>query len=107
MEKMLTSLGIHGLSALVVVLAVVIVILAVVIICLSMQINKMIGENEKLERKYERRVSVVRESLDDCKAQNRELQRQKEEAEENARNYKAQRDFALSSKREKDDTPAE
>ncbi len=99
MEKMLAFLSIQGLIALTVTLIIVIAILALVIIILSLKINKMIKEAENLEKKYERKVSIIKESLDDCKAQMRKLEQQKEEAEEAAKNYKAQRDFTIKFKK--------
>lgn len=104
MGNAIATLGMQGMTVLVIILSVALIILGVVIILLSLQINKMVKESEETERKYQRKVDVVKESLDDCKAQMREVQLQKEEAEENAKNYKAQRDFLMNSKKSQEET---
>ncbi len=107
MGNAIATLGMQGMTVLVIVLSVVIIIMGVVIIALSMQINKMIKDSVQQERNYQRKADVIRESLDDCKAQMRELERQKQAAEEDAKNYKAQRDFLMSSKKGTTQKPEE
>lgn len=99
METMVSVIEFQGMKNLAIILAVVAIILGIVALMLNFQISKMLKEMAQMESDHQAQLQTVRGKLEDCEDENRELQRQKEEAEENAKNYKEQRDFLINSKK--------
>lgn len=104
MAEMVSIIQLEGIKIFAIILCVIVLILGAVCIMLNFQIGKMLNDSEIDKKKHDSEIRKVREELEDCKLEKRELERQKEEAEQAAQNYKEQRDFLMDSKKSEEDS---
>lgn len=99
MNELFVTMGTSGLKSMVIILGILVLILIIVVFCLNKQIGKMIDEHKKEISKKDRKYE---EMVDEKDSAIRELLAQKRELEENCKNYKAQRDFLMEGKKNKE-----
>lgn len=83
---------------LVIILLAIIGVLCVVLLLLNCQINKMLREADKKENEHNAEKRKLKEEIEDCQAEKRELERSLAEMGERAKNAEEQRDFLKNGK---------
>lgn len=99
MNELFVTMGTAGLKSMVIILGVLVLVLIIVAYCLNKQIGKMMNEHEKELAKKDKKYDDM---LDEKASTVRELLAQKRELEEKCKNYKAQRDFLMEGKKNKE-----